>query len=74
MTVADSNEPVARNIKHIIEEKGLKHFAVADKAGYTPGQFCSMLKGRKMIKPSDIVRVAEALEISEGELFKKGDE
>lgn len=74
MTVADSNEPVAGNIKRVISEKGLKNLSVAEKAGYAPSQLSSMLRGRKMIKPSDIVRIAKVLGIPEGELFKKGDD
>lgn len=74
MTVAESNEPVASNIERVISEKGLKKLAVAEKAGYAPNLLSSMLRGRKMIKPCDVVRLADALGVLPGELFKKGDE
>lgn len=74
VTVAESNEPVASNIERVISEKGLKKLAVAEKAGYAPNLLSSMLRGRKMIKPCDIVKIADALGVSPGELFKKGDE
>lgn len=50
MRIEESNEPVSKNIKRIIEEKGLKQIAVANKAGYGENMFSSMLKGRKLIK------------------------
>lgn len=37
---------IAENIKSIIERKGLKHKAVAERAGYTSGQFSALLNRR----------------------------
>lgn len=45
--------------------------AVAKKAGYTPNAFSAMMSGRKMIKDTDVVRIANALEVDANELFKK---
>ena len=39
--------------------------------GYTPNQFCSMMKGRKVIKDIDIMNIANALGVDANELFRK---
>ena len=65
------NSIVAPNVKRIIEQKCLKQSAVATRAGYTPNQFCSMMKGRKIIKDIDIMNIAIALGVDANELFKK---
>lgn len=65
------NDIVAPNVKRIIKQKCLKQSAVATKAGYTPNQFCSMMKGRKVIKDIDIMNIAIALGVDANELFKK---
>lgn len=65
------NDIVAPNVKRIIEQKCLKQSAVAARAGYTPNQFCSMMKGRKIIKDIDIMNIAIALGVDANELFKK---
>lgn len=67
------NEIVAPNIDAIIARKCLKQSAVAEKAGYTRQQFNDMLKGRKVIRDTDIVRIAAALKVDINALFgKKG--
>ena len=65
------NSIVAPNVKRIIKQKCLKQSAVATRAGYTPNQLCSMLKGRKIIKDIDIMNIAIALGVDANELFKK---
>ena len=71
MHIADYNNPIAVNVKKIIAEKGLKQVAVARKAGYTPNAFSTMLTGKKLIKPCDVPRIANALNVDANELFKK---
>ena len=71
--VALDNEPVARNIKRIIKERGLKQYVIAQGAGYSAVQMSDMINGRKVIKPRDIVALAEALEVDAGELFATGE-
>lgn len=73
MRIEESNEPVSKNIKRIIEEKGLKQIAVASKAGYGENMFSSMLKGRKLIKACDIGKISRALEVEPNELFQTVD-
>lgn len=59
------------NIRRIIEYKGLKQCAVAEKAGYSSYQFSSMLNGRKLIKPCDAIAIADALGVEMNELYRK---
>lgn len=63
------NSIVARNAEAIINRKCLKQSAVAEKAGYTKQQFNSMLRGRKVIRDTDIMRIASALEVDANTLF-----
>lgn len=59
------------NIRRIIEEKGLKQRAVAEKAGISPNLFSSMLNERKLITAEHIPNIADSLEVSVNELYKK---
>lgn len=63
MTITECNSPVAENIARIIAEKGLKQVHVSEKAGYSAHELSDMLNGRKLIKVSDLVRIAAALEV-----------
>lgn len=63
MTIAECNSPVAENIARIIAEKGLKQVHVSKKAGYSARGLSDMLNGRKLIKVSDLVRIAAALDV-----------
>lgn len=63
MTIAECNSPVAENIARIIAEKGLKQVHVSKKAGYSAQSLSDMINGRKLIKVSDLVRIAAALDV-----------
>lgn len=63
MTIAECNSPVAENIARIIAEKGLKQVHVSEKAGYNAQNLSNTIHGRKLIKVSDLVRIAAALEV-----------
>lgn len=67
------NSIVAPNVEAIIARKCLKQSAVAEKAGYTKQQFNAMLKGRKVIRDTDIVRIATVLEVDANTLFMTGN-
>ena len=69
-----SVDNVIANIRSIIDRKGLKHKAVAEKAGYSIQQFSNMLSGRKVIECTDIWRIANALEVTPNDLFGIGEE
>lgn len=60
---------VVENTKRIIEEKGLKKVAVAQKAGYTAQQFSDILNHRKVVKDIDVAAIANALEVTPNDLF-----
>lgn len=69
MEVIKINDIVAPNVEAIIVKKCLKQSAVAEKAGYTKQQFNAMLRGRKVIRDMDIIRIASALEVDINNLF-----
>ncbi|MBC8586083.1 helix-turn-helix domain-containing protein [Youxingia wuxianensis] len=72
MTVTNHNANLPDNINRIINERGLKQCAVAERAGYSRQQFNDMLNGRKIIKPCDTLAIAAALGVEAGELYAKG--
>lgn len=63
------NTVVVPNIRRIIRERGLKQYAVAEKAGYTKQQFNAMLTGRRLITDIDICNITTALDIDANTLF-----
>lgn len=69
MRAKECNIQLPDNVTRIIKNRGLKHGAVAEKAGYSKQQFCDMMNGRKIIRPCDAVAIAKALEITMNELF-----
>ena len=74
MTITDANKPFADGIARLIDEKGLKQVYVADKAGYTPQELSDMLRGRRLIKASDIPKIAYALGVTSNEIYAAGAE
>lgn len=60
---------ITKNVELIIEDKGMKKKSVALKAGYTKQQFSNLINGRKIIKPDDIIKIANALEVTPNDLF-----
>jgi len=58
-----------QNIKKLIEVKGLKQCAVANKAGFSEQEFSNMLNGRKIIKAEDVAVIAGALDATPNDLF-----
>ncbi len=67
---------VIPNVRRIINERGLKQCAVAEKAGYSKQQFNAMLTGRKIITDVDIYKITSALNVDANDLFGitgKGD-
>lgn len=61
---------IAENIKSIIKEKGFLQKAIAERAGYSVKTFNAMLNHRKVIKDSDIIPIAKALNVEPNELFR----
>lgn len=60
---------VATNIRKIINTRGLKQKAIAEKAGYTDQQFSNLLCGRKKFETADIMKICKALEVMPNELY-----
>lgn len=60
---------VAENTRRIIEERGLKQKAVAEKAGYTEQQFSNLLCGRKTIETDDVIKITKALGVLPNVLY-----
>lgn len=60
---------VVPNIRKIIDERGLKQYAVAKKAGYTKQQFNNLLNGRRLITDIDICKITDALGVTPNDLF-----
>lgn len=69
MKAKDYNIVLPRNILKIINSRGLKQGAVADKAGYSKQQFSDMLNGRKIIKPCDALAIAKTLGVTMNDLY-----
>lgn len=59
----------SKHIKAIIQERRLKQNVVANKAGYSKQMFNYMLNNRREIKDTDVIRIAQALDVTPNELF-----
>lgn len=62
---------VAANTKRIIRERGLKQNKVAERANIPEKQFSALMCGRKIIRDTDVIAIATALDVSPNELFQK---
>lgn len=60
---------ITDNVKRIIESKGYKQKSIAQKAGYSQKQFSDMMCGRRVIGGYDVLRIANALEVTPNDLF-----
>lgn len=68
------NTAVIPNIRKIINERGLKQCAIAEKAGYSKQQFNAILTGRRLITDGDILKIIIALGIDANTLFASDKE
>ena len=64
---------VAKNIRKIADDKGLKYKVVAVRAGFDPKAFSAMLTGRKTIHPDFIPAIATALSVTPNEIYGIGE-
>lgn len=60
---------IAENTKRIIKDRGLKQNAVAIKAGYNPKTFNALINGKKIMRETDIYKIAIALDVTPNQLF-----
>lgn len=70
--ILNFNSPVAENLTRIIDEKGLIQKVVAERADLTPQSLCDVIYGRRILKVSEVKKLADALDVSIDELFKSG--
>lgn len=68
------NTAVIPNIRKIINERGLKQCAIAEKAGYSKQQFSAILTGRRLITDGDILKIIIALGVDANTLFTTDEE
>lgn len=61
LDIQTSNSIVANRVREIIKEKGLKHTAIAEKAGFSTQEFSDMLNGRRLMRAVDIASIISAL-------------
>ena len=73
MKAAEYNSVIPKNISRIIESKGFKQIAIAEKAGFTARAFSDMMNGRRLIKVLDIIKISEVLGVTPNELFAVED-
>lgn len=63
------NTPAAENLKRLLKERGLTGYKFAVTAGYTPQQLTVMMHHRKIMRPPDIIQLANALQVPAGDLL-----
>lgn len=68
--MSTSYDDIISNIKDIISEKGMKQVVVAERAGFTPQEFCNILnERRKLLRVEHIKPIADALGVDVNALF-----
>ena len=67
--IANYKSAVAENIKKIIAEKCFSKSKKKKKAGYDLKIFSNMINGRKVIKDTDVARIANALDVEPNDLY-----
>ena len=65
------DEITARGIRRILRQKKLTQRKAAALAGFTPTQFNDMLQGRKHIMADYLPRIAGAMGVEPGEIFRE---
>lgn len=71
MTIEEKNYTIPKAITRIINERGMKQKAVAERSGMTEQQFTAIIKGRKLLNPVDIVAISKALDVQPNDLFSE---
>lgn len=69
MATANFHNGIIRNIKRVIQQKGLVQKAVAGRAKFSDQQFSDMLNGRKVIRAEYMPDIAKALGVEVAELY-----
>lgn len=74
MAKVDYNTIVPQNIVNYLNGHGIKASFIADKAGYSRQIFYAILRGRRTMRPSDIVAISDALGMTPNDLFSLHEE
>lgn len=61
--------PIVKNTKKILQERGLKQKAFAEKAGYTEQRFSRKMAGYSPITWEDVLKIVNALEVTPNDLY-----
>lgn len=69
MTIRELNTPISDTISKILEVQGIKQSFIAEKIGVTRQEMNDMLNGRRIIKPCEIPKIADALGVDANCLF-----
>lgn len=64
-----SENKIIDKLNKIIEKKGLKKKAVADRIGTSQKNFSNLLTGKRRLQSREIIPLCMALDISPNELF-----
>lgn len=62
-------EKMLDNIRSIINDKGMKHSVVAERAGFTPQEFSNMMNGRKTLRAEYIPDIAKAMRVDPNTVY-----
>lgn len=62
-------EETLQNIKKLIEMKGFKKKAIAEKMGYSENQFSALLNGRRKVSLEDIIQICNLLEVEPNDII-----
>lgn len=68
--ITNLNYPVVDNVTKIIDRKGLKRKKVASLSGFTEQSFSDVVNVRRILKVNEVIKIANALDVSVDELFK----
>lgn len=63
------NGCLAKSIKGVIKQKGLKQKNVAEKAGFSEKEFSAILNNRRIIRVDEVMDIANALGVTPNELY-----
>lgn len=61
---------IRQRIRACINDRGIKQYVIAKKAGFSPKQFSAMMTGKRKIYAEDLGPICVALNVSVGEFIK----
>lgn len=64
-----SYDDLIKNIRAIMNDKGMKQIVVAERSGFTRQEFSNILNGRKLLRAEYLPSIANGLGVKVNELF-----